>query len=274
MNPLISVCIPAYNNSAYISETINSILSQSYPNLELVIVDDRSTDDTAAQIKKFSDRRIRFYENDRNLGMHGNWNRALSLCTGEYIKLVCGDDLIHPDCLSRQLAVFMAPGNEGLALVACKRKIVTDEGKEMFGSFYKLPGGKYSGRAVMKACVSLGTNLIGEPMAVLLKGDVLRENGIVLGSNNYMIDMDMYSKMLQHGGLVMMKEFLASFRVHAGSMTGSMGMKKHSQQFREFVNQPWLRKAFGVSGLHRALGRLIEFNLSLARGLVIKMSGK
>ena len=94
MKPLVSVCIPAYNNAAYIKETIDSILSQTYENLELVICDDNSKDNTAKVIEGIKDERIKFYKNEKNLGMSGNWNHCLSKCSGEFIKLICADDML------------------------------------------------------------------------------------------------------------------------------------------------------------------------------------
>ena len=102
MEPLVSICIPAYNNAAYIKDTIDSILSQTYKNLELVIVDDKSKDDTVAVIKSIPDERIRLYENEKNLGMSGNWNHCLELCKGEYIKLICADDMLAPDAIEKE----------------------------------------------------------------------------------------------------------------------------------------------------------------------------
>jgi glycosyltransferase involved in cell wall biosynthesis len=273
MNSLVSVCIPAYNNGSYISETIKCILEQSYQNLELVIVDDRSTDNTVDVIKSFNDKRIRFYQNETNLGMHGNWNKALSHCKGEFMKLVCGDDLIDRDCIEKQLAVLTSSGNENVVMAVAKRRIIKHNGKEMFGSWYKLPAGRYSGMRAMKLCVTMGTNLIGEPMSVLFRGNVFRNSGIILGSNNYLIDMDMYSKLLQYGDLVMMKEYLAAFRIYSTSMSGSLGMK-HSAQFNEFIDQPWLTKKFGINAFHRASGKFLHMNLSIARNLIIRLSGK
>ena len=83
--PLVSVCIPAYNNADYIDQTIDCILSQTYSNLELIICDDKSTDNTVEVIKKYTDSRLHLYENEENLGMSGNWNNCLFKCKGEFI---------------------------------------------------------------------------------------------------------------------------------------------------------------------------------------------
>ena len=104
--PLVSVCIPAYNNEDYILETINCILSQSYKNIELIVVDDNSSDDTYKVVKSVKDVRLKAYRNKDNLGMAGNWNRCLELCSGKYIKLVCADDLLHKRLIEKEVAIM------------------------------------------------------------------------------------------------------------------------------------------------------------------------
>lgn len=136
--PLVSVCIPTYNNGLFIEETLESILNQSYQHLEIILCDDCSSDDTVERLKKYTDPRIKIYQNTRNLGMHGNWQKALDLAEGDFIKLVCGDDLLSSDCIEKQLNCFSLPGNDDLVLVGCKRSIIMEDGKESFGSFYKL----------------------------------------------------------------------------------------------------------------------------------------
>ena len=108
--PLVSVCIPAYNNADTIIETMQSVLAQTYRQLELIVVDDRSSDDTWQIVQQFrqetGDERLLVYQNDKNLGMAGNWNRCMELCRGDYIKLLCADDLIHETLLEREVAVM------------------------------------------------------------------------------------------------------------------------------------------------------------------------
>ena len=108
MEPLVSVCIPAYNNAGYIQETIESILNQTYKNIELVVVDDNSKDNTADVIRNIPDERIRLYQNEQNLGMSGNWNRCLELVTGDYVKLICADDLLARDCIEKEVGALIA----------------------------------------------------------------------------------------------------------------------------------------------------------------------
>ena len=77
LNPLVSICIPTYNGSSYIEETLECVINQTYSNIEIIITDDSSTDDTALICKRYAkkDQRIKFYQNEINLGLIGNWKK-------------------------------------------------------------------------------------------------------------------------------------------------------------------------------------------------------
>ena len=102
---LVTIAIPAYKAS-YLSEAIESALSQDYQNIELIIVDDCSPFHLENTVKKFSDSRIKFYKNEENLGQTSivhNWNKCLSLANGEYFVLLCDDDMLLPNFVSELL---------------------------------------------------------------------------------------------------------------------------------------------------------------------------
>jgi glycosyltransferase involved in cell wall biosynthesis len=270
MNSLVSICIPAYNNEAYIKETIHSVLNQTYTNFELIVVDDCSTDNTWAIIKEFTDKRLRTFKNDKNLGMHGNWQKALSLASGVYIKLLCGDDLIYPECILLQVKSFEDPTNSDVAMVSCKRQIITSKGEPVGGSFYKLFPGKYSGSQAMRYSTIFGTNLIGEPMSVLFRASVFKTNNIQLGSNNYLIDLDLYSKILKHGKILVLKNVLAAFRIYSTSMSGSLGWK-HARMFKEFIHEDRFKKDFALTWYHLIIGTFVTYSITLARNIIFKL---
>lgn len=94
-NQLVSIAICTYNGEKYIIEQLNSILEQSYQNLEIVIVDDCSTDGTYVILNDFEhrDSRIKLYQNEKNLGFNANFNYALSLTKGDYIAIADQDDI-------------------------------------------------------------------------------------------------------------------------------------------------------------------------------------
>ena len=121
--PLVSICIPTYNGSQYLEACLDSVLSQSYPDFEVVIVDDQSSDNTWDLLNQYAarDNRIRLFRNEQNLGLVGNWNRCLELAQGEWIKFVFQDDWITPDCIEHMVRASV--GSQSL-LTVCRREFV------------------------------------------------------------------------------------------------------------------------------------------------------
>lgn len=108
MNPLVSVIVPAFNAHKTIKESIDSVLSQSHTNFELLIADDGSTDSTADIVKSYSDNRIIYLYQKQigNTGAGSARNLAISFSNGDYIAFLDSDDLWHPDKLRIQLRCF------------------------------------------------------------------------------------------------------------------------------------------------------------------------
>ncbi len=102
---LVSVIIPAYNAAAFIRETIGSVLKQTYTNWELLVVDDGSTDNTAAICGEYSDSRIRFICQE-NTGVSMARNNGLAKCAGQYVVFLDADDILTPEFLSVRLEVL------------------------------------------------------------------------------------------------------------------------------------------------------------------------
>lgn len=92
--PLVSICIPTYNRADLLVRAVSSALSQSYQNLEVIVVDNASTDNTHEVIKHFKDKRLKFFTNEWNLGLFGNFNRCIELAQGDYIHILHSDDII------------------------------------------------------------------------------------------------------------------------------------------------------------------------------------
>lgn len=105
MSPLVSFLLPAYKIQ-HLGESIESILSQSFTNFELVIVNDCSPDDIDGIVEKYQDERIRYYKNEKNIGgesLVNQWNYCLSLAQGEWTVMASDDDLYHPDYLQEMI---------------------------------------------------------------------------------------------------------------------------------------------------------------------------
>lgn len=105
MSGQVSIIMPSYNTGRFISETIESVLAQSYSNWELIIVDDCSTDDTDEVVGQYlTDERIRYIKNKNNSGAAVSRNRALREAKGKWIAFLDSDDLWTPDKLEKQIA--------------------------------------------------------------------------------------------------------------------------------------------------------------------------
>lgn len=98
--PLITVITVAYNSALYIRDTIKSVLNQNYNNIEYIIGDDSSSDNTWSIINEFDDPRIIKYRNEINIGEYSNRNKALHLATGEYLIFIDGDDIMFEHALA------------------------------------------------------------------------------------------------------------------------------------------------------------------------------
>ena len=108
-NPLVSVLVVTYNSADYIIETLESIKAQTYANIELVLTDDGSSDNTIALAEKWiADNKTRFVDAKiitvkKNTGVSANYNRGVQACSGVWIKNVDGDDLITPNCIKSNI---------------------------------------------------------------------------------------------------------------------------------------------------------------------------
>jgi glycosyltransferase involved in cell wall biosynthesis len=126
--PLISIALCVYNGERYLSQQLNTLVIQTYPHIEIVAVDDCSNDRSREILKDFSARYsfIRVYENQSNLGYVKNFERALRLCTGEFVALSDQDDLWHPDKLRRQFERI-----EGHRLIYHDSRFIDENGQNL-----------------------------------------------------------------------------------------------------------------------------------------------
>jgi len=125
--PLVSICIPAYNAEKTIVRTIQSIINQTYSNLEIIICDNASLDNTLEIIKCFDDKRINIYSNETNIGAENNWSKCIEIAHGKYIAIYHSDDLYHPTIVEEQLRVL--ENNPQVGAVFTNAYHIDDNGK-------------------------------------------------------------------------------------------------------------------------------------------------
>jgi len=223
--PRVSVVIPSFDNADFIQATMDSVLGQTYDDVEVIVADHSSTDGTWELLQPYgSDARVRLLRTPPGGGAERNWNRVTAEASGELVKLVCGDDILYPELLERQVAAFDA-ADDKVALVASTRDIVDASGRTVVRNL-GLGGlrGRVDGRVALRRSVLAGANIFGEPCCVLLRRTVLSKIGGWHGNPGFMIDQATYARALLHGDLVATPGPLAAFRLSANQL--SVGMAK------------------------------------------------
>lgn len=137
MDSMVSILIPVFNRESIIAETIQSALDQTHKNIEVVIVDNTSTDNTWSEVEVFAkrDKRIKAFRNETNLGPVRNWLRCVEEAKGEYGKILWSDDLIAPEFVEKTLPLF----NEDVGFVYTGANIFTGQHPHEAKTSYLLP---------------------------------------------------------------------------------------------------------------------------------------
>lgn len=217
--PLVSVCIPTFNGGDFLAQTLESVLAQTYPRIEIVISDDASSDDTRRIIEEFRDERFEVLLHDEPTGASANWNSACALATGEYIKLLCQDDLLLPRCLEAQVDALES--NPSATFAWSARDVISPRGRRLLRSRgYHPDRPVVSMSAVVRDIVRSGTNPFGEPCAVLMRTDAVRSTEGFRG--RYTIDLDMWLQLLRRGPAVHVPGTHSQFRISSGSWTAQL----------------------------------------------------
>lgn len=135
-NPLVTIICLCYNHEAYVVESLNSAVGQSYFPIELIIVDDYSTDSSKTIIKNWLEKNpeIQFIANETNLGNTKSFNKALKLAKGEYIIDLAADDILLPNCVSFQIDAFQNSNYKNLGVVYGNVELISENG--VFDSYY------------------------------------------------------------------------------------------------------------------------------------------
>lgn len=227
--PPVSVVVPAYNSADYVGATIESILGQSFGDFELVVADHASTDDTLDVVAEYAtDPRVRVLRTPAGGGAASNWNRVTDEARGDFIKLVCADDLIYPTCLEEQSQVLRA--ESGVVLVASPRDVVDASGKTLVkGRGLAGLAGRVAGPEATRRSVRSGANIFGEPACVLFRGNAVRAVGAWSSTNPYLIDVDMYLRVLRLGDFYALPKVLAAFRVSNSQWSVALVREQASQ---------------------------------------------
>jgi glycosyltransferase involved in cell wall biosynthesis len=242
--PVVSVCVPTFNYGRFLPDAIKSVLAQTFTDFELVVVDNASTDATAELMEAFarSDPRIRYYRNAENVGIVKNFNRALGHAAGDYVKILCADDLLAPAALERSLAAIR--NNPAVSLVTTGRLLVDLRLQPVGYASYCTEEGGIDGDRVIDRCL-FGTNYVGEPSAVLFR----RKQAAPGFDEGYphLLDMAMWFHLLEQGRLACIPDPLAYIRQHKSQITqdnrrtGQL-VEDKKRIFSAYINKPYVRR--------------------------------
>jgi glycosyltransferase involved in cell wall biosynthesis len=228
-NPLVSVCIPTFNSSRWIEECLESALAQTYQPLEILIVDDASTDDTVELVRSIRDERVRLVSNEANLGLTRNWNKCVEMSQGDFVKFLLHDDVLYPDCVEKMMQLFIA--HNSLGLVFSPRDIILEIEPEnptaktwlrnhgtLHTRFDSLAKINY-GRELFGKYLSGGFkgNWIGEPSSVLIKKECFSRLGLFNTKLYQVCDIEMWLRIIFFYDAGFVPQKLSAFRFHRDS---------------------------------------------------------
>jgi len=215
--PRVTIVIPSYNYARFLPDSIGSAAAQTFPDTEILVLDNASTDETAEVVRGFAarDRRIRYVRNKTNIGAIPNFNKGIALAAGEYVKVLCADDRLEPECLERTLPPLER--DPAIALSGCARRYIDAQGRP-FGSILSFTdrSAVLPGPDVIVRCLFRG-NLIGEPSAVLFR----KRDADPGFSTDYrqLVDLDFWFRLFERGAFAFAAEPLCNLREHEGQTT-------------------------------------------------------
>lgn len=209
-SPLISVLLPVYNGELYLSQAIDSILSQTIKDFELICINDGSTDNTGKILAKYAkkDKRIKIITNNSNIRMAASLNKALDIAKGFYIARMDADDISLPDRFAKQIALLES--DKSLVAVGCQEQIIDEYGHIKAEKHFPTDS---------KLCYQTLANFMPiQPPTLMARGNIFKKYryDTSICPND---DINIYFKLLQHGNFSSVDEILFQYRQQSSSLT-------------------------------------------------------
>lgn len=225
MEKLVSVFINAYNSEKFILETVNSVLNQTYKNIQLIVIDDCSTDNTYELLKTVNDERLEIYKNNINMGISYTCNRGIAACRGEYIAHTDSDDVWVPDKIEKQLRFLEENPEYGACFSYVD--IIDNDGnicEKSEPDFKKIFSAENMPQAEMFRYFIENPNRICHS-TMLARSQIMKIVGYHRLSTKFLHDYDYWLRMLSICPIYILQEPLIKYRVH-NSNNSSMNEKK------------------------------------------------
>lgn len=222
-DPLITIGIPTRNRAGLVKDCVASALAQSYRNVEVLVCDNASTDDTIATLSAIADRRLRVLRNDENIGMVGNFARCVQEASGDYLALVSDDNILEPAFLEK--CVRLVRQEPGIPIVvAAFDMVVIDEFSKNERrcvpavTSKKLSTGIWDGSEILDEY--LRGRLSSQLLSSIIRTDILRRNGY--STHPCAGDEATWIPVLFEGRAGLVNERCATYLVHDGSQSAAV----------------------------------------------------
>ena len=206
-DPLISVIMPAFNAVAYLTQAIDSILSQTYANFELIILNDGSTDQTDGVIKAFTDTRIRYFENQSNLGLVATLNLGLAAARGQYIARMDADDISFPVRFERQINYLES--HPSIGVVGSAVQLIDESNRRLRLSRFPLDPD-------LVRWILIFTNPVAHPSVMMRKSIIQSVGGY---RHCRAEDIDLWERLIQVTQISNLSTVLLKLRKHNRNIT-------------------------------------------------------
>ena len=248
---MVSVCIPTYNREEYLKHALDSALNQTYSNIEIIISDNASGDNTVSLVKSFKDKRIRLIVQKKNIGMVPNWNACIKHAKGEFVKFIASDDLIDHNAVAQLIKPIQK--DPSISLVTCKRRLIDESGKTISTLQYSNQNRKVNGmvhaRWILK---NLRQNKIGEPTSTLFRRTDAIKAGLFDPQFSQFADFEFWIRLLAIGDLYYLHQALCSFRTHpdSGTTQSQYNGKYIGEIFKlidKYYRDPKLKNVYGLT---------------------------
>lgn len=243
---LVSVIIPAYNASKYIVETVESVLNQTYPNIELILVNDGSTDETAEILKPIiqNNSQIQYYEKP-NSGVCDTRNEGYNYSKGEFVIFLDADDLLHSQMIESCLTKMK--NDTSINVIFVKGQVIDENSNKTNRYIETNTITKQSDILMWREGYSV------MPSPTIIKRIVLEDVGLWDSSFSTAADQDLFIRISTKYSIVGLKEVLFYYRIHSNNMHQNIALmeKDHIGVFNKakknqlFESASFKRKCFG-----------------------------
>jgi glycosyltransferase involved in cell wall biosynthesis len=268
-SPLVTIVTPVYNGERFLDAAIESVLAQTYERWEYVIVDNASTDGTAAVARRHAERdpRIRIVTNPRTVGVIENHNIAFRHVSADsrYVKPLHADDWMFPECLAKMVALAEAHPSVGLV----SAYVLVDGWIDLDGLPY--PSTVVDGRALARLCLLGGPYVFGSPSSILLRADLVRARAPFFDAASIHADEAACYDVLRDADFGFVHQVLTATRKHAATVSASFAGRVNSY----LAGNLWILKRYGPlflsEGEYRArlAERMDEYYRFLARRVLV-----